>query len=153
MLAAFYGDGADELHLAFNFVLALSQLDVERLKAVVRETEAPPARGRLPLLDWPPTTTSSRFPTRWADGDGNGRGPSLVMLLTLRGTPVLYYGDEIGMQQRRCLRVAAARRTPFAARRSAHPDAMAARRGLRDDRRRALATARRPGPRQRRRAA
>jgi alpha-glucosidase len=38
-----------------------------------------------------------RFPTRWCDNDPERTRSALVMLLTLRGTPFLYYGDEIGM--------------------------------------------------------
>jgi alpha-glucosidase len=38
-----------------------------------------------------------RFPTRWADDDPRRVRLALLMLLSLRGTPVLYQGDEIGM--------------------------------------------------------
>jgi alpha-glucosidase len=39
----------------------------------------------------------SRFPTRWCGGDERRARLALLILLTLRGTPFLYYGDEIGM--------------------------------------------------------
>jgi glycosidase len=35
--------------------------------------------------------------SRWAGGDDRKLRCALLSLLTLRGTPVLYYGDEIGM--------------------------------------------------------
>jgi alpha-glucosidase len=38
-----------------------------------------------------------RFPTRWCDGREDRSRCALMALLTLRGTPFLYYGDEIGM--------------------------------------------------------
>ena len=38
-----------------------------------------------------------RFPTRWADDDLRKVRAALLMLLSLRGTPVLYQGDEIGL--------------------------------------------------------
>ncbi len=38
-----------------------------------------------------------RFPTRWCDDRPDAARCALLMLLTLRGTPFLYYGDEIGM--------------------------------------------------------
>ncbi len=38
----------------------------------------------------------SRFATRWAGGDAVKARVALIMLLCLRGTPVLYQGDEIG---------------------------------------------------------
>ena len=39
----------------------------------------------------------SRLATRWAGDDPRKIRAALVMLLTLRGTPVLYQGDEIGL--------------------------------------------------------
>jgi len=39
----------------------------------------------------------SRLATRWAGGDAARTRLALLMLLTLRGTPVLYQGDEIGL--------------------------------------------------------
>src|SRR5439155_18859 len=37
------------------------------------------------------------FPTRWASGDTRKTRLALLVLLTLRGTPLLYQGDEIGL--------------------------------------------------------
>jgi len=68
------------------------------MAAVVGRTE-----GLLPAGAWPLWTASNhdivRFPTRWADGDESRIRVALMILLTLRGTPVLYYGDEIGMTE------------------------------------------------------
>ncbi|HYY09070.1 MAG TPA: alpha-amylase family glycosyl hydrolase, partial [Actinomycetota bacterium] len=56
----------------------------------------------LPLGGWPLWNGSNhdagRFPTRWADGDERKSRAALTVLLTLRGTALLYYGDEIGMR-------------------------------------------------------
>ena len=41
-----------------------------------------------------------RFPTRWARGDPALARCALMLLLTLRGTPVLYYGDELAHARR-----------------------------------------------------
>ncbi|HET9727959.1 MAG TPA: alpha-amylase family glycosyl hydrolase, partial [Acidimicrobiia bacterium] len=38
-----------------------------------------------------------RFPTRWCGNDPVKTRAAMVMLMGLRGTPFLYYGDEIGM--------------------------------------------------------
>ena len=97
-LATFYGDGADELDLAFNFPFLDVGLDARAAAAVVAEVEA-----KLPEGAWPSWTISNhdsvRFPTRWAAGDERRVRVALMLLLTLRGTPILYYGDEIGMQE------------------------------------------------------
>jgi alpha-glucosidase len=57
--------------------------------------------GGLPELSWPVYTGSNhdagRLATRWAGGDEAKARCALLMLLTLRGTPFLYYGDEIAL--------------------------------------------------------
>ncbi|HEY7619718.1 MAG TPA: alpha-amylase family glycosyl hydrolase [Solirubrobacteraceae bacterium] len=98
-LASFYGgDGVDELNLAFNFVFLLADFDVETLAPIVARTEE-----LLPEHAWPVWTLgnhdATRFPTRWAKGDADLARCALMLLLTLRGTPVLYYGDELAMQE------------------------------------------------------
>jgi alpha-glucosidase len=97
-LMRFYGSGEDELHLAFNFPFAFSELNAEALRGIVEETER-----TLPGRAWPVWTLSNhdmgRFPTRMAGGDERKARAALFLLLALRGTPVLYYGDELGMPQ------------------------------------------------------
>jgi alpha-glucosidase len=97
-LGAYYGDGNDELHMAFNFPFALAPFETERLRPIVEETEA-----AIPEDGWPVWTMSNhdlpRFPSRWADGDERKIRAALLILLALRGTPVLYYGDELGMPE------------------------------------------------------
>ena len=96
VLASYYGDGRDELHLAFNFPFIEAPLSAPALRAVVAGTET-----LLPAGAWPVWTGSnhdvSRLATRWAGGDGRKIRCGLLALLTLRGTPVLYQGDEIGL--------------------------------------------------------
>jgi alpha-glucosidase len=95
-LAQFYGDG-DELHLAFNFVFVHSAFDAA-LSAVVAATEQMLPRGALPV--WTASNHDvGRFPSRWCGGDERKIRAALLVLLTLRGAPVLYYGDEIGMTE------------------------------------------------------
>jgi alpha-glucosidase len=95
-LVRFYGDGLDELHLAFNFVFLLADFEAGQLAPIVAETEA-----LLPEHAWPVWTLGNhdmeRFPTRWTRGDPALSRCALMLLLTLRGTPVLYYGDELAM--------------------------------------------------------
>jgi alpha-glucosidase len=97
-LASFYGNGVDELHLAFNFVFLLATFDVATLAPIVARTEE-----LLPEHAWPVWTLGNhdimRFPTRWARGDEGLARCALMLLLTLRGTPVVYYGDELAMPE------------------------------------------------------
>jgi alpha-glucosidase len=97
-LVRFYGNGVDELHLAFNFVFLLAEFEVATLAPIVARTEA-----LLPAHAWPVWTLGNhdltRFPTRWAGGDPDLARCALMLLLTLRGTPVLYYGDELAMPE------------------------------------------------------
>ena len=95
-LVEFYGDGHDELHGGFNFVFINAPLEAGALRAVVEETEA-----LLPEGAWPIWTGSnhdvSRLATRWAAATRPRSSWRCVLLLTLRGTPFLYQGDEIGL--------------------------------------------------------
>jgi alpha-glucosidase len=95
-LAAYYGTGTDQLHLAFNFQFISSPLNALAMRTIVEGVES-----ALPESAWPAWTGSnhdmSRFATRWAEGDEARARVALVMLLCLRGTPVLYQGDEIGL--------------------------------------------------------
>jgi alpha-glucosidase len=95
-LAAYYGQGDDELHLAFNFPFISAPFEAAALRGVVEEIETV-----LPSGAWPAWTGSNhdmfRFPTRWCEDDPRKVRAALLLLLALRGTPVLYQGDEIGL--------------------------------------------------------
>jgi alpha-glucosidase len=95
LFASFYGTG-DELNLAFNFMLLHARFRADELRAAVEHSEA-----LLPTDCWPVWTAGNhdnhRFMSRWAEGDPRKARSVLMMLTGLRGTPFLYYGDEIGM--------------------------------------------------------
>ena len=99
VLAGYYGDGTDELHMAFNFPFITSPFDAGALRAIVEQAET-----LFPPGAWPAWTGSnhdmSRLASRWAGGDDRKIRAAIVMLLGLRGTPVLYQGDEIGLGDR-----------------------------------------------------
>ena len=96
-LATFYGR-TDELQLAFNFPFMFAGLDATALADVVTRTEAVLPGGALPV--WALSNHDVvRFPTRMCDEDDAKVRCALLALLTLRGTSVLYYGDELGMPQ------------------------------------------------------
>ena len=96
-MASFYGNGDDELQLAFNFPFIEAPFGAKELSAIADRTVE-----LLPSGSWPVWTGSnhdvSRLATRWAAGDERKTRLALMMLLTLRGTPVLYQGDEIGLE-------------------------------------------------------
>jgi alpha-glucosidase len=95
-LFPFYGQGEDELHMAFNFLFVHEDLHAGRMRAIVEAVQE-----GLPEASWPVYTGSNhdagRLATRWAAGDEAKTRCALLMLLTLRGTPFLYYGDELGL--------------------------------------------------------
>jgi len=95
-LLPFYGTGRDELHLAFNFLFVHADLDADQMREIVEGVEA-----GLPPDAWPVYTGSNhdagRLATRWAQDDERRARAALLILLTLRGTPFLYYGDEIAL--------------------------------------------------------
>jgi alpha-glucosidase len=94
-MVSYYGN-ADELDLCFNIPFLYSQFTAEALRAIVEEVEE-----ALPADAWPVWNGSShdisRWATRWCGNDERKIRCALMMLFTLRGTPLLYYGDEIGM--------------------------------------------------------
>jgi alpha-glucosidase len=95
LLAGFYGND-DELQLAFNFPFVFAAFAAAGLSTVVGDT-----LGRLPAGACPVWTGSNhdvgRFPSRWCAGDERKARLALLVLTTLPGTVVLYYGDEIAM--------------------------------------------------------
>ena len=98
----YHGNGDDEMHMVFNFPLMWA----ERLTpAWVRANQAE-RLARLATISfqsWPCNTLgnhdSPRIFNRFGDGlhDQELARLSLALMLTLRGTPFLYYGEEIGM--------------------------------------------------------
>ena len=80
----------------FNFPFVFAGLSAPALSGVVAQTLA-----KLPASACPVWTSSNhdvgRFPSRWCDGDEPKIRLALLVLATLPGTTVLYYGDEIGM--------------------------------------------------------
>jgi alpha-glucosidase len=97
-LARFYGNG-DEMQLPFNFALAqVRGLDAAAFRRAVAEVEQACAGH------WPSLVLGNHDIDRAADRYAGDADPEAVgkllaaMLLTLRGTPFLYYGEEIGMR-------------------------------------------------------
>jgi alpha-glucosidase len=95
----YYGDGTNELHLAFNFPL----MKTERLTPNWVRANQKERLSSLPPGAWPCNTLNnhdtSRHYNRYGDGIHNDAiaRTSAALMLTLRGTPFLYNGEEIGM--------------------------------------------------------
>jgi len=99
---AYLGNGEDELHLVFNFPL----MRAERITPshVRRNQKERLARlEALPVKGWPCNTLgnhdTSRIHTRLCDKQHDAALARLhaALVLTLKGTPFLYNGEEIGM--------------------------------------------------------
>lgn len=102
--AKYQGNGNDELHLAFNMEMLYLKWDARAIARAIRHWY-----GALPAEGWPNFTLGNhdrpRVATRFASGDASTDKARLqvaaMLLLSLRGTPFIYYGDEIGMSNAR----------------------------------------------------
>ncbi len=96
---AYYGDGTNELHLAFNFPL----MRTDRLTPPWIRTNQHERLTALPPGAWPCNTLNNhdtaRVYSHFISGE-NGEAQARLLaalMLTLRGTPFFYNGEEIGM--------------------------------------------------------
>ncbi len=82
-----------QVHLPFNFQLIENAWDAATLKQVIESYEA-----SLPAFGWPNWVIGSHDAPRIAARSGEAQARvAAMLLLTLRGTPTLYQGDEIGI--------------------------------------------------------
>jgi alpha-glucosidase len=92
-LVKYYGENNDEAHMPFNFLLMNRAWDPATIAAIVDEYE-----GAVPEGAWPNWVLGNHDNTRIATRIGKEQARVAgMLLLTLRGTPTIYYGDEIGM--------------------------------------------------------
>lgn len=93
-LVTYYGRDLSGAHLPFNFSLINLPWDARKIEAVVNEYE-----GSLPANGWPNWVLGNHDQSRIMSRVGEAQAKiAAMLLLTLRGTPTMYYGDEIGMQ-------------------------------------------------------
>jgi alpha-glucosidase len=91
--ASYYGEQLDELHMPFNFHLLGVEWSATVVGAIVDAVEAALAEGA-----WPNWVLGNHDVPRIASHVGSAQvRVAMMLLLTLRGTPTLYYGDELGM--------------------------------------------------------
>ena len=95
----YYGNGHDELHLNFNFPLVRTR---RLTPAWVRRNQRV-RLGSLPEGAWPCNTLGNHDSPRVYSSFGDGKNDdalarvNLALMLTMKGTPFLYNGEEIGM--------------------------------------------------------
>lgn len=88
----YYGDG-DLLHLPTNFRLTFLPFDAENIREWVDDYDATLSRTGA----WPNYCLGNHDSPRIERLGERQARLAAMLLLTLRGTPFLYYGDEIGM--------------------------------------------------------
>jgi alpha-glucosidase len=92
-LVAYYGEDLRGANLPFNFQLILCAWNAAAIARVIREYEAALPRGA-----WPNWVLGNHDQSRIASRVGADQARvAAMLLLTLRGTPTMYYGEEIGM--------------------------------------------------------
>ena len=105
LVARYLGDGTDQLHMAFNFAFTHQPWRPRAFQQAIAAAEAAIAPGA-----WPCYVLSNhdmpRHVTRHGEGPfADARAKvAAALLLTLRGTPFLYMGEEIGMRSPRLAR-------------------------------------------------
>jgi alpha-glucosidase len=94
-LVAYYGKDLSGAHLPFNFALLSAPWNARSVEKIIADYEA-----ALPAGAWPNWVLGNHDRPRVASRVGQAQARvAAMLLLTLRGTPTLYYGDETGMHQ------------------------------------------------------
>lgn len=92
-LMAYYGKAGEGVHLPFNFQLIDAPWDAAALHRMVTDYEA-----ALPAGGWPNWVLGNHDRPRIASRVGEAQARiAAMLLLTMRGTPTIYYGDELGL--------------------------------------------------------
>jgi alpha-glucosidase len=96
--ARYYGNGQG-LHMAFNFAFLYCPWRAKSFRRAIERWESLLGESDADL--WPNYTLSnhdqSRAFSRYGESEARAR-VAAALLLTLRGTPFIYYGEEIGMR-------------------------------------------------------
>lgn len=94
-LVAYYGNDLRGAQMPFNFALISTLWSARSIEKIIADYEA-----ALPPGAWPNWVLGNHDRPRVASRVGPDQTRvAAMLLLTLRGTPTLYYGDEIGMRQ------------------------------------------------------
>jgi alpha-glucosidase len=91
-LVAYYGEDLSGAHLPLNFQLILTAWNAREIARLIEEYE-----NALPAGGWPNWVLGNHDQPRIAARVGEAQARvAAMLLLTLRGTPTMYYGDELG---------------------------------------------------------
>jgi alpha-glucosidase len=94
-LMAYYGNNLAGAQMPFNFALLSTLWNARSIEKIIADYEK-----ALPVGAWPNWVLGNHDRPRVASRIGREQARvAAMLLLTLRGTPTLYYGDEIGMHQ------------------------------------------------------
>jgi alpha-glucosidase len=94
-LVTYYGKDLLGAHLPFNFGLMAAPWRASTIARLVEDYEA-----LLPAGAWPNWVLGNHDRPRLTSRVGEQQARiAAMLLLTLRGTPTIYYGEEIGMRQ------------------------------------------------------
>ena len=92
-LMHYYGREIPGVHLPFNFQLVDAPWNARGIRAMIAAYEA-----ALPSGGWPNWVLGNHDRPRIAARIGEAQARvAAMLLLTLRGTPTIYYGDELGI--------------------------------------------------------
>jgi alpha-glucosidase len=92
-LVSYYGKNLEGAQLPFNFALIHAAWNAKEIGRLISDYEK-----ALPRNGWPTWVLGNHDQPRIAARVGIGQARNAAMLLlTLRGTPTMYYGDEIGL--------------------------------------------------------
>jgi alpha-glucosidase len=96
-LVEYYGPNLDAVHLPFNFSLLWAAWTRAKWTAAALSRLIGEYDGALPHGAWPNWVLGNHDQPRVATRLGAAQARvAMVLLLTLRGTPTLYYADELG---------------------------------------------------------
>src|SRR5882724_856972 len=94
-LVAYYGNDLAGAQMPFNFALLSTLWSARSIEKIIADYEKALPRGA-----WPNWVLGNHDRPRVASRVGAEQARvAAMLLLTLRGTPTLYYGDEIGLHQ------------------------------------------------------
>jgi alpha-glucosidase len=93
-LVTYYGSDRKGAHLPFNFQLLTMPWDAALVSMAITEYEQ-----ALPEYGWPNWVLGNHDQPRISSRIGTEQARvAAVLLLTLKGTPTIYYGEELGMK-------------------------------------------------------